>query len=197
MKAQLPYLLLWCLFSPLTGLMVYSHPYDEMEKNWGTDEESFAAPLLKRDPSLRCDHNGFFNPVRWDESGAGPAYVEWSMLVDKSSPEWLERVSEPNFFALNTLGWPDMDCGVTYKGCVNMPTCDEIYSRKQNATLARRIYFIIRSMNNFNLVNGVISVSLGSFARIMWMKGQCLRNGLTIKIGGKRSNTAQRCQHGF
>ena len=173
-------------FSLLPGLMVSSHAYDETEKTWGTDEESIAAPLLKRDPSLRCDHEGFFNPVYWDESGAGPAYVEWSVLVDKSSPEWLERFSEPNFSALNTLGWPDMDCGVTYKGCVNMPTCNEIYSWKQNATLARRIYFIIRSMNNFNLINGVISESW-LFRSDNVDEERWPRNGLTIKIGGKRS----------
>lgn len=38
-------------------------------------------------------------------------------------------MSEPQYFALKTLHWMDVDCGVTHKGCINMPKCEEILAR--------------------------------------------------------------------
>ncbi|KAL8649706.1 MAG: hypothetical protein Q9210_004245 [Variospora velana] len=51
---------------------------------------------------LRCDDSpGFFEPTddNWRASGAGPAYMDWTRSIDPSSPAWMGRISEPNFFA--------------------------------------------------------------------------------------------------
>lgn len=105
-----------------------------------------------------CDHDGYFNPDHWDESGAAEAYLKWSMLVDKTSEAWQKRQSEPSFFLHDVLNWSDFDCGITYRGCIGMPTCDEILTRTQNKTTARQIYFALLSMHNLNLVSGVVNV---------------------------------------
>lgn len=111
-----------------------------------------------------CDHQGYFNPDRWEESGAAEAYLKWSIMVDKTSEAWLQRESEPNFFLRDVLNWSDLDCGISYKGCIGMPSCDDILTRTQNETTARQIYFVVLSMNNFNLISGVINVSLLSLS---------------------------------
>ena len=115
-------------------------------------------------PQLYCDYDGYFNPDRWAESEAGPAYLNWSMSVNKSSKAWLERTSEPSFFLEDVLGWSEMDCGVTYKGCLRMPTCDDILTKTQDKEVARQIYFINLSVNNIVLISGVVTVSLLSSA---------------------------------
>ena len=107
-----------------------------------------------------CDLDGYFNPDHWEESGAAESYLKWSILVNKTSEAWIQRRSEPNFFLRDVLDWSDFNCGIAYKGCIGIPTCDEILTRTQNETTARRIYFILLSMNNYNLVNGVINVCL-------------------------------------
>lgn len=107
-----------------------------------------------------CDYEGYFNPDHWEESGAAEAYLKWSILVNKTSEAWLERKSEPNFFLHGVLSWSDLDCGISYHGCKGMPTCDEILTRTQNETTARQIYFILLSMNNLNLISGIVSVCL-------------------------------------
>lgn len=112
-----------------------------------------------------CDHAGYFDPKHWTESGAAEAYLKWSILVNKTSEAWLQRQSEPNFFLRDVLDWSDFDCGVGYKGCVGMPTCDQILTRTHNETTARRIYFILLSMHNYNLVSGTVNVCLPPFPR--------------------------------
>lgn len=115
-------------------------------------------PLASDGPVLYCDHEGYFNPSRWSESDAGKAYAQWTMVVNKTSKAWQNRVSEPDFFLRSVMGWSDMDCGVTYKGCVRMPTCDQILSRVRDRHIARQIYFVILSVNNINLISGVVNV---------------------------------------
>lgn len=136
-----------------------SKPGDVAKRVSGDDY----GPVSEGNMSYRtCDHDGYFNPDNWNESGAPEAYVKWSMLVNKTSEAWLQRESEPNFFLRDVLNWSDLDCGITYKGCIGMPTCDEILTRTQNETTARQIYFIVLSMHNLNLISGVVNVCLST-----------------------------------
>ena len=139
-----------------------------------------------------CDHEGYFNPKHWHESEAGEAYMEWTMLLDKSSTAWQERVSEPNFFTRDVLGWTDMDCGITYKGCVRMPTCDYILAKIGDAKSARQIYFILLSMNNINLLSGVANVCYPRLSLVGVSRGI---NAETLEIGAKFSRAGQCRQH--
>lgn len=141
---------------------VPSHPFDGTNSMLKSVSKRALEHVesVETDANRFCDHEGYFNPLRWLESEAGPAYLEWIMLMDKSSTAWLGRVSEPNFFTRDVLDWPDMDCGITYRGCVRMPTCDYILNKIGDEKSARQIYFILLSMNNINLISGVISVSL-------------------------------------
>ncbi|MCJ1478264.1 hypothetical protein MMC13_006941 [Lambiella insularis] len=123
-----------------------------------TSESSAKAP--ENGTLLRCAaHDNYFDFDNFDESEAGPWYAEWAYnTIQTNSKGWQDRISEPNYFALQTLQWMDMDCAVSYKGCRNMPNCDEILARVNgNITLARNIYFITQSFNNLNLIVGVIS----------------------------------------
>lgn len=84
--------------------------------------------------------------------------MEWTMLLDKQSEAWTNRLSEPNFFARDILEWTDLDCGISYSGCIRMPSCDYILTKLQNMEKARQVYFILLSMHNINLISGVVNV---------------------------------------
>ncbi|KAI4113648.1 MAG: hypothetical protein LQ345_005412 [Seirophora villosa] len=110
----------------------------------------------------RCDDSpGFFEPTgeNWYASGAGPAYMDWTRRINPSSSEWTERVSEPSLFAEKVLEWRDFDCGRSYNGCNNQPSCDEILTRTGNKTVARQIYFTMRQMHYYALTTGVMADS--------------------------------------
>ncbi|KAI4086032.1 MAG: hypothetical protein LQ344_007905 [Seirophora lacunosa] len=110
----------------------------------------------------RCDDSpGFFEPTdeNWYASGAGPAYMDWTRRINPSSSEWTERVSEPSLFAEKVLEWRDFDCGRSYNGCTNQPSCDEILTRTGNKTVARQIYFTMRQMHYYALTTGVMADS--------------------------------------
>ena len=106
-----------------------------------------------------CDP-AFFDAKNFGESGAGPWYAAWvHSAIERNSQEWQDRVSEPAYFAEHEVHWSDMDCGVSYHGCHNMPNCNEILELAGgNATHARLMYFILQSYHNMNLVAGVVSV---------------------------------------
>lgn len=54
----------------------------------------------------------------------------------------------------------DLDCGVTHKGCINMPNCEEILAWVGgDMGMARNIYYLRQSFHNMNLVSGVTAVS--------------------------------------
>ena len=97
----------------------------------------------------------------FNESGAGPWYAEWVYReIHDNAADWEARVSEPQYFALKTLHMMDLDCGVTHKGCINMPNCEEILARVGgDMGTARKIYYILQSFHNMNLVSGVTAVS--------------------------------------
>ncbi|MCJ1284237.1 hypothetical protein MMC26_003568 [Xylographa opegraphella] len=105
-----------------------------------------------------CDP-AFFDAKNFGESGAGPWYAAWvHARIEKNSVAWQNRVSEPAYFAEHEVHWPDMDCGVSYRGCHNMPNCNEILELAGgNATHARLVYFVLQSYHNMNLVAGVVS----------------------------------------
>jgi len=107
-----------------------------------------------------CDSD-FFSVKHFNESGAGPWYAEWVYNeIHGNGSDWAERVSEPQYFALKTLHLMDLDCGVTHKGCINMPNCEEILERVGGDTgMARKIYYILQSFHNMNLLSGVMAVS--------------------------------------
>jgi len=109
-----------------------------------------------------CDAE-LFSVRHFNESGAGPWYAEWvyNEIHGNNSADWEARVSEPQYFALKTLRLMDLDCGVTHKGCVNMPNCEEILERVGgNVSMARNIYYVLQSFHNMNLVSGVIAVRI-------------------------------------
>ena len=120
------------------------------------DANSTGDPVIV---SEYCDPQ-YFDVKYFNESHAGPWYAEWvHSVMAENSPAWQARMSEPQYFALHQLHWMDMDCGVTHKGCVNMPNCDQVLQRVDgNVTLARNIYFILQSFHNLNLIGGVVSV---------------------------------------
>ncbi|MCJ1382555.1 hypothetical protein MMC17_005668 [Xylographa soralifera] len=105
-----------------------------------------------------CDP-AFFDAKNFGESGAGPWYAAWAhSTIEENSQEWQDRVSEPAYFAEYEVHWPDMDCGVSYRGCHNMPNCNEILALADgNATHARLMYYVLQSFHNMNLVAGVVS----------------------------------------
>ncbi|MCJ1387187.1 hypothetical protein MMC18_000027 [Xylographa bjoerkii] len=108
--------------------------------------------------SKYCDP-AFFDPKNFGDSGAGPWYAAWAhSTIEENSPEWQDRVSEPAYFAEHEVHWDGMDCGVSYRGCHNMPNCNEILALAGgNATHARLMYYILQSYHNMNLVAGVVS----------------------------------------
>ncbi|MCJ1292809.1 hypothetical protein MMC34_004362 [Xylographa carneopallida] len=105
-----------------------------------------------------CDP-AFFDAKNFGESGAGPWYAAWvHSAIEKNSQDWQDRVSEPAYFAEHAVHWPGMDCGVSYRGCHNMPNCNEVLELAgENATHARLMYFVLQSFHNMNLVAGVVS----------------------------------------
>ncbi|MCJ1397971.1 hypothetical protein MMC11_001167 [Xylographa trunciseda] len=108
--------------------------------------------------SKYCD-SAFFDPKHFGESGAGPWYAAWAQsAIETNTQEWQDRISEPAYFAEHEVHWPGMDCGVSYRGCHNMPNCNEILELAGgNATHARLMYYILQSYHNMNLVAGVVS----------------------------------------
>lgn len=90
----------------------------------------------------------FFDAANWDESGAGQAYMEWSKAIDLKSAAWTNRMSEPNFFAEQVLQWRDFECGVGFRGCEIKPLCDDILTKLDDKDKARKVYFILQSMQH-------------------------------------------------
>ncbi|KAL9105484.1 MAG: hypothetical protein Q9187_008704 [Circinaria calcarea] len=106
----------------------------------------------------------FFDPKHFAESGAAEWYANWTVAIDKNSPAWTDGFAEPQYFAEQQLAWMDLDCGVTHKGCINMPNCDEILERVGgDGELARKIYYVLQSYHNMNLIAGVITTWQLSF----------------------------------
>ncbi|KAL8937961.1 MAG: hypothetical protein Q9216_004147 [Gyalolechia sp. 2 TL-2023] len=117
--------------------------------------------LLPPDAKPRSceDDSEFFDAANWEASGAGPAYIEWIQTIDQRSPAWTDRTSEPNFFMEQVLKWKDFDCGVGLHGCDMKPSCDDILTRLGNKEKARKVYFILKSMENLSLVTSDQSVA--------------------------------------
>lgn len=112
-------------------------------------------------PRHSCSEDlAFFETTdaNWQASAAGTAYVAWTMSIDFTSASWTERASEPSFFAEQVLGWQDFDCGRSYHGCRNVPSCDDIWTTMGDKDKARQIHFIITSMQNMVFANGVVAV---------------------------------------
>lgn len=130
---------------------------------WSSPSADPSSLLLSRQaPTTMTTCNPeFFDPKHFDESGAAEWYRNWTVAIDKDSSAWKNRISEPRYFAEQQLAWMDLDCGVTHKGCINMPNCDEIMERVGgDGELARKMYYVLQSYHNMNLIAGVISVSL-------------------------------------
>ena len=103
-------------------------------------------------------------------------------------------MSEPRYFAEQQLAWMDLDCGVTHKGCINMPNCDEIMERVGgDGELARKMYYVLQSYHNMNLIAGVISVSLS----FLFLSKLFLLLHLTPTTGAKFECRNQRHRHGW
>lgn len=148
--------------TPATATAVDSTPSSVSSSDFSEKASDNGTVLaLLQDTQERCAaHGDYFDFDKFQESEAGPWYAEWAYnAIQSNSRDWQNRVSEPQYFASQTLLWMDMDCTVSFKGCRNMPTCDEILARVHgNKTLARKVYFITQSFNTLNLIAGVISV---------------------------------------
>ncbi|KAL9000474.1 MAG: hypothetical protein Q9188_005674 [Gyalolechia gomerana] len=108
-------------------------------------------------PRFCEDDSKFFDAANWDESGAGQAYTKWIQTIDQSSAAWTNRTSEPTFFMERVLKWKDFDCGVGLRGCDMKPSCDDILTRLGDKDKARKVYFILKSMENLSLITSVIA----------------------------------------
>ena len=143
----------------------------------------------------RCNA-AFFHPRHFNASGTSQWYTDFTTAIDKTSPEWIGRVGEIQYFAQKKLNWVDADCGVSYRGCRNLPTCDEIVERVNgDMEEARRIYFVLRSAANMNLIGGVVSVcEICQWSRLV--SHSYRGEGLTWASGTKPRRTSQYGQPG-
>ena len=97
------------------------------------------------------------SPQNIEDSQFGAAYADWIIGVDKTSSEWEDRLSEPDYFAKTVLEWPDdVNCGIAYNGCDGKPSCNEISRRIDNQTRARQICFIFDSFHHVSLISAQI-----------------------------------------
>ncbi|KAL9027868.1 MAG: hypothetical protein Q9196_003669 [Gyalolechia fulgens] len=127
--------------------------------------------LLPPDAKPRScgEDSKYFDAANWDESGAGQAYIQWVQTIDQSSAAWTSRTSEPNFFMEQVLNWQDFDCGAGLHGCDMKPSCDEILTRLGDKDKARKVYFILKSMENLSLITSVVAVS-HQHDSLLWLR---------------------------
>ena len=87
--------------------------------------------------------------------------MDWIRQVDKTSPAWRDRLSEPDFFAKTALEWPnDVYCGVTYIDCDGRQLCAHISERIENRTRARQICYIFDSFHHVSLITAQIHADI-------------------------------------
>lgn len=121
----------------------------------------------------------------------GDAYANWIAAVDKSSPTWRERLSEPDYFAKTVLDWPDdVYCGITYDGCDGRPSCSDISKRIENRARARQICYIFDSFHHVSLISAQIHV--GVFCPAPMFCGE----ELTVWSETKPTSPSRRCGQG-
>ena len=121
----------------------------------------------------------------------GAAYADWIQAVDKSSPAWRERLSEPDFFAKTVLEWEDdVNCGIPYNGCDGRPLCGEISKRIENRTRARQICYIFDSFHHVSLISAQVHVGVLSPAPMFFGEE------LTVCLGKKQRSPSRRCGQG-
>lgn len=90
-------------------------------------------------------------------SGVSEAYSAW---VKKASarPEFTD-VGEVSLF-FQDHGFRDVECGVTWLGCKNAPSCESIRDAfAGNDEEARRVYFVSQIVQNIALIAGLVYVS--------------------------------------
>ena len=140
--------------------------------------KSSAATGLGSDPvhtGHGQSHDAHFfdaTPANIKASRFGAAYADWIQAVDKSSPAWRERLSEPDFFAKTVLEWEDdVNCGVTYNGCDGRPLCSEISKRIENRERARQICYIFDSFHHVSLITAQIHVGVPvAPSNVLWRR---------------------------
>ena len=121
-------------------------------------------PASKRGMNLYCYSSdadaAFFEPTRanWEASRAGERYMTFARDMVQSS-KWSSRESEPYLFALRTISWVGLACGVDNDGCKLRPTCDEVLTRLGDKDEARWVWFVLESIHHVTQVGAVVEVS--------------------------------------
>lgn len=119
-------------------------------------------PIDRSNDPLDDDDDYFrVTPENRKASGAGEAYSLWIANVDKNSSRWLERRSEPEFFAMDVLEWSEpIECGNGVNGgCYHVPRCEDIQRRIRNKEHARQICYIFYSIVTLNTISASVYVS--------------------------------------
>lgn len=108
--------------------------------------------------ALSCDSPFFdLTTENFEASEVANYYTSW-VATAWQKPEFTS-LGEVKFFLYNHLGTKDVECGVSYMGCIRLPSCEEILDLVDNFDMARRIYFIGRIIDNVSLFAGLIYVS--------------------------------------
>ncbi|KAI9703569.1 MAG: hypothetical protein M1836_007339 [Candelina mexicana] len=82
------------------------------------------------------------------DSDFGNYYKDWSKTAHLH-PAYNSSSDEMAFFAKQHIGWPDMKCGLSFKGCDNRPSCKDIFDLSEgDVDKARRVFFVITSTHN-------------------------------------------------
>lgn len=155
--------------------------------------KSSAATGLGSDP-VNTGHGqvhdtGYFDatPANINASHFGAAYAKWIIDVDKNSKAWLERLSEPDYFAKTVLDWPDdVNCGISPNGCDGRPSCSDISKRIENRFRARQICYIFDSFHHVSLISAQIHVGVLCPAPMFFGEE------LTVWPGAKQSSPSRR-----
>ena len=112
-------------------------------------------------PVQACDnHDGFWDLENEEASDWGVALYQWSMNIDKTTREWMERTSEVHFFVQDVLGIEGFECGIGIDmGCDQMPDCDTVLTRAVDPHDARRIMYVLASYKNLAIRSAKLHVS--------------------------------------
>ncbi|KAL8766988.1 MAG: hypothetical protein Q9209_006400 [Squamulea sp. 1 TL-2023] len=118
--------------------------------------------ISKRVATHHCrdtaENAAFFErtPGNWRASDAANRYKTLMSSLFRTS-EWTDRETEPSLFARHTIGWDDLECGVSFDGCHEAPSCDEVLTALGgDRDEARWVWFILESINNVALVSSVV-----------------------------------------
>ncbi|KZF24141.1 hypothetical protein L228DRAFT_259399 [Xylona heveae TC161] len=139
----------WRSFSNNTELNANTVPHNQPNSLSSTIGKTSSSWLGNSTIKEVCASSYFKKTARnYLASDFGEFYKSWARSA-QTQPHKLNKLGEAGYFAFSQVrGWVGFECGIEHRGCVNMPTCEDILLATESKDLARKIYFTVESMDN-------------------------------------------------